>query len=280
VRGTYDTNIWSAAVPEIKGSSTSHRIIASTLPDEAPQYSPDGQTIAFSTARSGNGEVWTCRRDGSSCSALTKSGVHSGTPRFSPDGRQIAFDSRPESQSDIFVVDLASRQARRITTSPADDVVPSWSRDGRTLYFASNRTGRWEVWKTELAGERASQVTSEGGFAAFEGGDGLYFTKQSTPGLWRMPKGGGDATRIADGPKCWGHWALGPDGVYFLDAHAPGRTDIELLGFGRTAPIRVASFSMSAPCAESSLAVSPDAREILYVAAEESADVMMAAAPR
>jgi Tol biopolymer transport system component len=279
VRGSYDTDIWRMANPLREGAGAPERLIASTLPDEAPQFSPDGGTIAFSTSRSGHGEIWTCRRDGSGCAALTRTGVHSGTPRFSPDGRQVVFDSRPEDQSDVFVLDLASRQARRLTGSPADDVVPSWSADGRTVYFASNRTGSWEVWKTDVEDGSSSALTSGGGFAAFESADTVYFTKHASPGLWRMARTGGNATRVADGPQCWGHWAMGPDGVYFLESGAAGRTSLQILRTGAETPVHVGSFVFRAPCAESSLAVSPDGREVLYVATEEAADIMMAELP-
>jgi len=152
--------------------------------------------------------------------------------------------------------------------------------DGRTIYFASNRSGSWGVWKTDARNGAASALTTQGGFAAFESGDAVYFTRHASPGLFRVARTGGQATRVAEGPQCWGHWAMGRDGVYFLAAGAAGRTSLAFLRFGAEAPVRAGSFAFRAPCAESSLAVSPDGREVLYVAAQEAADLMLAESPR
>jgi len=73
---------------------------------------------------------------------------------------------------------------------------------------------------------------------------------------------------------------MGPDRVCFLDGGAGGRTRLEFLPLGAEVPVRAGVFAFRASCAESSLALSPDGRELLYVAAEESADIMMADLPR
>ena len=279
VRGSYDTNIWKIREPASGGHGAPKPLIATGATEDSPQYSPNGETIAFASSRSGSGnsEIWTCRRDGLACSTLTHAGVHSGTPRWSPDGRRIAFDSRPAGQSDIFVLDLDTQQARQVTRSAADDVVPSWSSDGQTVYFASNRTGSWEVWKTD--GETTSQVTSRGGFAAFEGGEVLYFTKHTTPGLWRVPRGGGEELKVFDGPPCWGHWALAKDGVFLLDTTSGPRTRLMFFRFADQRAGPLLTLDLTAPCAESSLAVSPDGREVLLVAGARASEIMMAELP-
>jgi len=276
VRRSYDTNIWSLERPRQDKTSPPRRLIASTQPDDSPQYSPDGRRIAFSSSRTWPPEIWTCARDGTACAALTHLGVHSGTPRWSPDGRRIAFDSRPAGQSDIYVVDAGSGQTTQVTTSPAEDVVPSWSRDGRFLYFASNRGGSFQVYRTTLDGADPSPVSIHGGFVAFEAEDAVYFTRHDEPGLWRRPKTGGAESKVLDGPRCWGHWALAPDGVYFLEAKPGAGTSLEFFDFaqGRTTSLR--PMPRAAPCAESSLALSPGGEELLYVAVEEGADIMTA----
>ena len=278
VRASYDTNIWRIKEPARGGTGSPQRLIASSVPDEAPQYSPDGKSIVFASSRSGGSEIWTCQRDGSGCSALTHASVHSGTPRWSPDGRQIAFDSRPTGHSDILVLDLATRQTRAVATSPADDVVPSWSSDGRTIYFASNRSGSWQIWNTTQDGV-ASQLTFQGGFAAFEGRESVYFTKRDVPGLWRLPRGGGSESKVLDLPHCWGHWALTNDGVLFLRDGTEPRTSIHFFRFADQRTVQLLSLDFGAPCAEASLAAAPDGRELLFVAATRASDIMMAELP-
>jgi hypothetical protein len=52
------------------------------------------------------------------------------------------------------------------------------------------------------------QVSVHGGFVAFEGEEAVYFTRHDEPGPWRIPKDHGAESKVLDGPRCWGHWAL------------------------------------------------------------------------
>jgi dipeptidyl aminopeptidase/acylaminoacyl peptidase len=56
-----------------------------------PQFSPDGQKLAYMSDRSGTMEIWIANRDGSNAFLLTAVGG-AGTPRWSPDSKAIAFD--------------------------------------------------------------------------------------------------------------------------------------------------------------------------------------------
>jgi Tol biopolymer transport system component len=282
VRRWYDTNIWSIGNSRhlsegVPNNGAPRRLIASTRPDESPQYSPDGSRIAFASTRSGSPEIWTCQRDGSGCLPLTHAGVHSGTPRWSPDNRHIAIDSRTGSNSDIYVVAVESGEMTRVTSSPADDLVPSWSRDGQYIYFGSNRSGSWQVYRSRVDGSGTTQVSFHGGLAAFEGKDLVYFTKYDEPGLWSVPKTGGAESPVLDGPRCWGHWALANDGVYLLD-EKPGAagTNLDFFNFATRRRSTLRTLDQTAPCVEASLALSPEGKELLYVAAEESSDIMVA----
>jgi WD40 repeat protein len=167
-RSFYDTNIWRAPA-DGQGPAPGARLIASTQLEEAPQYSPDGRRIAFSSTRGTvAGEIWVCESDGSGCFQLTALGHSCGTPRWSPDGGQVAFDAAAEGHGDVYAIDVETRVPRRLTHTSAEEAVPSWSRDGRWIYFASDRSGSWQVWRMLAEGGTAVQVTRGGGFAAFE----------------------------------------------------------------------------------------------------------------
>jgi eukaryotic-like serine/threonine-protein kinase len=66
-----------------------------------PTFSPDGQTIAYVSDRSGNFEIFLKQISGGPDINLTKSGADDVQPAFSPDGKQIAFVSTRSSSSNL-----------------------------------------------------------------------------------------------------------------------------------------------------------------------------------
>src|SRR5262249_51385134 len=128
----------------------------STRPDYQPQYSPDGQRVAFVSDRSGPSEIWTCDKDGANLVQVTVTAwPETAAPRWSPDGSQIVFHARPKGSGDIFTVPAGGGTPTRVTDDAADEWGSSWSRDGRWIYFGSRRSGRFEVWKTPAGGGAA-----------------------------------------------------------------------------------------------------------------------------
>src|SRR5262249_14977529 len=128
----------STAMIEIDPAmSTRRAITSSTRMDVLPQYSPDGERIAFASNREGTWAVFVCGRSGSISQKIAPLPEHTavGAPRWSPDGRRIAYDSRVGGHLYVVVVDLETGNQRALATGPGDNVRPSWSRDGRWIYF-------------------------------------------------------------------------------------------------------------------------------------------------
>ena len=273
-RGLYDTDIWSVGSA---ASSAPRKLISSTRLDEAPQYSPDGRRIAFTSDRtSPSSQIWVCDADGTRCAPITSLGSAAGTPRWSPDGRIIAFDAAPEGQTDIYLVDVESRTVSRLTTAPWHEAVPSWSHDGRHLYAASDRTGDWQVWKFAADGSGEEQVTRGGGYTAFEGRDGrtIYFTKEATPGLFsRTPDG--HEVRVTDVPQCKGYWAIAPDGVYTVDSNADRGPTLDLFRFATGRLEVIGPLPGGVACGETGLAATPDGRSLAYVGVTRGSDLFL-----
>ena len=282
VQSMNDSNIWRIEVPNSKvRSNPPTKLIASTMLEQGPQYSPDGKRIVFESTRSGFYEIWVCDSDGTNTIQLTTLDRVTGTPRWSPDGRQIAFDSRPESHSDIYVINVEGGSPRRLTTETSDDEVPSWSRDGQWIYFASNRTGDNQVWKIPAEGGEPVQVTKRGGFAAFESPDGkfIYYAKGlNAPGIWKVAVGGGEETPVLDQPKggYWGYWAVVDGGIYFLNAEVKSHPTIEFFSFATRRVRQIAVMEKEAFQWNPGFAISPDGRWILYAQVDQSgSDIML-----
>ncbi len=266
-RQVSNLNIWRKQLNAKYSLAPPDRFLSSTAIESGPQYSPDGNSIAFESTRSGSYEIWMGRSDGTNLVQLTHFNNVSGTPRWAPNGQQIAFDSRAPGNADIFVMNSHGGQLRQLTHEASADVVPSWSRDGHWIYFASARSGPWEVWKMPSTGGPAVQVTRRGGFGAFEAPDGkfLYYTKYpAIPGIWRMPTSGGEETLVVPGvePEFWGYWGVVEMGIYYLDTTA--RPAIAFLDFANGHVTRLFELETRPAREATGLAASPDGRTILY----------------
>ena len=289
----YDRNIWQIELADVASPSgekqlplslkSAKPLISSTRADSNPEFSPDGQRIAFMSDRSGSSEIWVADSTGERPSQLTtfNRGALAGNPRWSPDGRQIVFEAHPAGSSDIYVISAEGGQPRRLTTDPAEDTVPAWSRDGNWIYFSSLRSGSHQIWRMPSAGGQAIQVTSQGGVDCMESPDSqfLYYTRVSrVPGIWRRPLAGGEEELVLDhhGAGYWRYWAVVKQGIYFATAQRPEQPLIEFFSFatGRVTPVAVLEKGLDRGM--TGLAVSSDGRRLIWSQVDQdSSDIML-----
>ncbi|HEV2721429.1 MAG TPA: protein kinase [Thermoanaerobaculia bacterium] len=104
----------------------------------SPALSPDGKTLAYVSARSGNLDIYVQRVDGRVAQNITAdSPVDDSEPAFSPDGSQIAFRSEREGGG-IFLMGVTGESVRRLTHFGHN---PSWSPDGARIAIATEAAG-------------------------------------------------------------------------------------------------------------------------------------------
>ena len=118
-----------------KPDGTDERIVSHSADDVSrtrPDWSPDGNRIAFFlTGSDGHGLAWV-NRDGSQMEMLDGSG---GPGTFSPDGRSIAYVRA----GDVHVMDLSSRAVIAVTSEGrASTSPPDWSPDGKQILYAGD----------------------------------------------------------------------------------------------------------------------------------------------
>ena len=280
-----DTNIWRLDLTAVrstnKQAASTKRLIASTLYEAEPQYSPDGKRIVFVSTRSGSQEIWVCGSEGERPMQLTDfRGPHAGTPRWSPDGRQIVFDCRLDGNADIFVINSEGGRARRLTSEPSEDILPSWSRDGRWVYFCSTRNGQPQIWKLPAEGGAAIQVTKQGGHEASESPDGqwLYYTKgRGVPAIWRMPVPGAEETLVYDFRQPGSRfWTITNEGLYFAGAESSAPPAINFFNFSTGKVTSVLALEKGLPQGVPGLSVSPDGRWLLFPQVDQrGSDIML-----
>jgi len=125
---------------------------------ELPDWSPDGQKIAFQADRQNADEpvqIHVMNADGSDVTELTRGPGFHGFPAWSPDAGSLAiaadWGEHPALQG-IWIIPasdpggVTQQEARRVTTLPADfrgeDVEPQFSPDGSSIVFTRFKSAR------------------------------------------------------------------------------------------------------------------------------------------
>ena len=170
------TRIWM--VPTAGGEAIP--MSAEKQTSSRPRWSPDGQYLAFLSARDeGKTQVWTLFRQGGEAVQRTDTPQDVSSFEWSPDGSKMVLvlqDPKPAEleahekgedyeektappwvidreqfkvdythyldrrRTHLFVLDLASGETTQITSGDFDDSEPAWSPDGSRIAFVSNRT--------------------------------------------------------------------------------------------------------------------------------------------
>ena len=115
-----------------------------------PDWSPDGEWIAFSTDRDGNLEIYKVRVDGTELTRLTQSPGLDSRPRWSPDGRWLTFTSNRDGNSDVFVMRANGDDVQPLTRHTATDDHAAWAPDGKSIAFVSMRDGGFDIYRADV----------------------------------------------------------------------------------------------------------------------------------
>ena len=127
--GEENSDIYS--ISRLKNGSWQDEVVLTRLTshqaaDISPVWSPDSETIAFVSFRSGNAEIYIMSEDGSSQSRLTNNEADDFSPVWSPDGKRIAFVSYLYGPGEIIVMAADGSRQRRLTNNTAEDNSPDW----------------------------------------------------------------------------------------------------------------------------------------------------------
>ncbi len=117
--------------------------------DFSPSFSPDGNTIVFSSNRAGNWDIWNIGADGEGLRQVTKGDDDELAPVYSPDGKEIAYLKKTEDR-------------RQKTDSQA-------SRKENNLQYSIFNL-QYSLWIMKSNGEQAREVTPPLGSPPYKGG--------------------------------------------------------------------------------------------------------------
>ncbi len=180
--------IWTA--PTGKGDVRNLTNTASAA-DRAPAWSPDGQSIAWFSDRSGEYQLLIGRQDGIGAPRaipLDKPTFYY-QPQWSPDSKRIAFT---DAGLNLWVLDVASGQRTLVATDqymvPSRTVDPAWSPDSKWLAYVTRLPSQLHAVHAWSVEQKASHQLTDGLSDAVSpawdaSGKYLYFLASTDVGL-------------------------------------------------------------------------------------------------
>jgi len=187
-----------------------------------PDASPDGDSLVFSSNRSGHYEIWLSDASAGDLRRLTDfAGGFTAHPRYSPDGSRIAFDARPAKNARVYVMAADGSNPRAVTPPRINAFAPTWAEDGNAIYYVSHESGSSELWRLTLGDGRREAVTTDGAVFGRVVGGRLYHVRPGVHGIWRLDLNdpAADPERIVAGLAFadWGNWTVGGDHLDYYE---------------------------------------------------------------
>ena len=177
-------------------------------------------TIALTSNREGDSEIYSMGADGSSVRRLTRTPGFDGAGPWSPDGRKLLYY---RNQGGVWVMNADGSGKRDLTPNHGFNAPGSWSPNGRQIVFTTDRDGNNELYLMNADGTHQRNLVpspSSDEFAGSWSRNGrtiLFITNRD--GNWEiyaMDADGGNPRNLTRNPRNDGGeygFALSPDGA-------------------------------------------------------------------
>ena len=150
---------------KLDGAAPPSRLSDAGLADIEPALSAAGDRLVWTSARSGNRNLWIGAADGTGARPLTTGNALDETPAFSPDGRQIAFVSDRSGKRAIWLVSTEGGTPRELHAAEVVDLL-SWSPDGKEILYCAPRGENQGLYRLSVADSRVTPLPTPTGARA------------------------------------------------------------------------------------------------------------------
>lgn len=155
-----DLNRLTICLADLTSGEVRHLVGMAKEKNFAPQWSPDGEQIAYLSQRTNFNELWLIRPDGSGVRQLTHLGMDVGDFSWSPDGSRLAATVNRGGAMDLALVDVESGEVRFLLTGKGIYSSPQWSPAGEFLTAEYEDPAKPpDLYRIDLPDGRATQLT-------------------------------------------------------------------------------------------------------------------------
>ena len=208
-----------------------------------PEWSPNGEWLAFDIGESGQSDVFLVSYDGGEVRNLTD---HPSANRFadwSPDSEKIIFTSnRADLNTNypvIYELTVETGETIPLTDSDTASALASWSPDSTKIAFASDREGDVEIYVMDSDGTNLTRLTESVGFDGFpqwspDGTKIAFITfRDENPEIYVMDRDGSNQINLSNHPAqdaSGGGFSWSPDGSQILfDTDRDGNFEVYVI---------------------------------------------------
>jgi serine/threonine protein kinase/WD40 repeat protein len=167
-----------------KRQLTSH-----TMDNFGARFSPDGQTVAYHSTRSGDSEIWLHHLDTQSETRVTDDRGWDIYPDWSPDGQRLIFISDRDGPFKIFIANSEGGEVRLLVDQPislglyrfpiVSTLVGRWSPDGEQIAYLVTGDKANALWTVQQNGDGARKLLDQAtGFDWYRDSRHAVYTRQ------------------------------------------------------------------------------------------------------
>jgi len=289
-------DIWT--VPATGGEA--RLLVSHPAMESRPLYSPNGQYLAFASARSGNGDIYVLHMASGVLTRLTYEDGNEELNGWSKDGQYVYFSSTSRDiagMRDIYRVKVTGGTPMLVSDERyVNEFFAAPSPDGKTLAFAARGVGshQWwrrgrshldesEIWLLQEGDKKYTRVAERGAKQLWPmwsaDGKTLYYVSDRTgeQNLWMHPLNGTakQLTKFTDGRVLWPSISSNGESIVFERDFAIWKYDIAK---GEAKPVNITLRGVPASSAAelmrltsgfSNLALSPDGKKVAFIAQGE-----------